>query len=1162
MKTEKKKINLTVLSVFLVCGYALAGQTIFLEASDVTYIVVDDMEDYNDRDDIREVWTDGYADVVWGCAPPVYCVLWGGGSGSNLNVSTAVGSPYNGATGPTLNDQAMVLRYDNDGMTYTGLPGEEKRIYNAPYYSEIEANTVGNNSLNIGQNWTATGYKQLSLSFQGHPISDGDYDSTDWPAYTVSGRGRDIGGRHDEFYFFSHYPFVGDGGIQVQLLRMDNTDPWAKAGVMIREKWTPYSKFAAVFMTPGRGVTFQYRSVEDGPTTSITKPGVTAPQYLKLIRGINGVFEVFHSDDGYAWQDVNEPGQAPVYPTIDMGTVGDPNLYVGTAVTSHNANQTCSADITNWSIINPALENWIFGNIGTNDPERLYVALEDNVGNVSVVEHNDTSAATLTSWQEWNIPLTAFTGVDFHSIKKVYIGLGDRDNPVVGGSGTVYIDDIYQSVIPVGEKTYHVDGATGDNTNDGLARGTAFATIQRGINAADDYDTVLVWPGVYNEEIAFWGDAITVKSAAAAAIVETNYGYAFSFFSAEGPDTVLSNFIIRNGQFGIYLINGASPSLRNLTIVNNDFGISAFNGSDPDISNCILWGNYYGDLFRDPVPLEAKYSWVEEEVNPIAHWKLDEGSGATAYDSAGTNDGTIYGATWATGQLNGALDFDGLDDYVDMADTVKDHLETSYTFSIWIKPKTIPGIHSIAAYRRSTSDIGYQVLLQLQHNNSDVQFVVGSLGNNAIASYPDTLIMNTWYHVAGIREENVLNVYVNGVSGIPDSETFGEISPDNFKIGAIHCCDQVIQSFFDGTIDDVRIYDRALSSGEIKQVYQNLAGPGFVDAASGDYHLLSERGRYWPAHDVWVLDDVTSPCIDGGDPAVDPTNERMPNGGRINMGAYGNTAYASMSEWPLKHDSNFDGVVNMLDLAGLALEWLEGDAAPSPWPPPPDTPPAPVPAIISIQAISPSSIMMTASEAFDESGVQYYFEARSPGGHDSGWQDEPNYTDVNLVPGATYCYRVKARDKSINFNETIWSPQVCLGSPPPPDTLAPLPDPMLWDPVVDANGYDGLPREVLLDPFGQNDYGATMRAILATDQAPPGVAPSEVEYYFECQDDSGFDSGWRTVALYPNEDDRRTYTVRLGGSGLAYRFRVKARDASDNLNETGWSAWYPALYVP
>jgi parallel beta-helix repeat protein len=741
---------------------------------------------------------------------------------------------------------------------------------------------------------------------------------------------------------------------------------------------------------------------------------------------------------------------------------------------------------------------------------------------------------------------------------------------------TVEIEGLYNSVPPppVGE-TYHVDGATGDNTNDGLSRGTAFATIQRGINAADDYDTVLVWPGVYNEEIALWGDAITVKSAAAAAIVETNYGYAFSFFSAEEPNTVLSNFVIRNSQYGIYLINGASPTLRNLTIVNNDFGISAFNGSDPVISNCILWGNYYGDLFRDPVPLEAKYSFVQEEVNePIAHWKFDEGSGSVAYDSVGTNDGMLVnGPTWTTGQLGSALDFDGVDDYVDIG-LYNYGPEIGFTWSAWINTDNSEQLdqcifdHSDGA---NTED------MRLVINDSIVSctgfvFLVDPSGgtrplNDKVCWNPVAGVQSRmWYHVVGVMDYASMKIqlYVDGVkkgesdwSGTPINRAM------NGSIGNLNVSHSR-PFFFNGLIDEVAIYNQALSDEEVQRIYQNSAGPLFVDTNNGDYHLLSERGRYWPAHDVWVLDDVTSPCIDGGDPAVDPSDEPMPYGGRINMGAYGGTAYASMSEWPLKHDSNFDGVVNMLDLAGLALEWLEGDAAPVPPPPPPPdtTPPAPVPAIISIQAVSPSSISMTSSVAFDVSGVQYYFEALSAGGHDSGWIGEPNYADVNLVPGATYCYRVKARDKSLNSNETIWSPQVCLGSPPPPDTLPPLPDPMQWDPVVDANGYDGLPREILLPPFGVLDYGATMRAIDADDVAPPGVPLSEVEYYFECQDDGGFNSGWRTVAAYPNEDERRIYTVRIGGSGHAYVFRVKARDASNNLNETDWSAWYPALYLP
>ena len=105
--------------------------------------------------------------------------------------------------------------------------------------------------------------------------------------------------------------------------------------------------------------------------------------------------------------------------------------------------------------------------------------------------------------------------------------------------------------------------------------------------------------------------------------------------------------------------------------------------------------------------------------------------------------------------------------------------------------------------------------------------------------------------------------------------------------------------------------------------------PLFADADRGDYHLQSRYGRYWPEHNVWIIDGQTSPCIDAGDPRVYPWREWIPHGGRLNMGAYGGTGYASMGQWPLKGDLNNDGLVNMKDFAMLAENWLES----LPWAP-------------------------------------------------------------------------------------------------------------------------------------------------------------------------------------------------------------------------------------
>jgi Right handed beta helix region/Disaggregatase related len=81
----------------------------------------------------------------------------------------------------------------------------------------------------------------------------------------------------------------------------------------------------------------------------------------------------------------------------------------------------------------------------------------------------------------------------------------------------------------------------------------------------------------------------------------------------------------------------------------------------------------------------------------------------------------------------------------------------------------------------------------------------------------------------------------------------------------------------------------------------NMAGePNYLDLAwvEGDYHLKSQAGRWDPNGESWVKDDVTSPCIDTGDPNSDWSGETWPNGQRINMGAYGGTAEASMSTQP------------------------------------------------------------------------------------------------------------------------------------------------------------------------------------------------------------------------------------------------------------------------
>jgi predicted outer membrane repeat protein len=104
------------------------------------------------------------------------------------------------------------------------------------------------------------------------------------------------------------------------------------------------------------------------------------------------------------------------------------------------------------------------------------------------------------------------------------------------------------------------------------------------------------------------------------------------------------------------------------------------------------------------------------------------------------------------------------------------------------------------------------------------------------------------------------------------------------------------------------------------------ADPLLADPNNGDCHLRSARGRYWPEYDVWVLDATTSPAIDSGHPSDAIGDEPQPNGGIINMGAYGGSAQASLSDTGCQgiDDYNHDGVIDYNDLVYFMNLWAGG----------------------------------------------------------------------------------------------------------------------------------------------------------------------------------------------------------------------------------------------
>jgi hypothetical protein len=123
-------------------------------------------------------------------------------------------------------------------------------------------------------------------------------------------------------------------------------------------------------------------------------------------------------------------------------------------------------------------------------------------------------------------------------------------------------------------------------------------------------------------------------------------------------------------------------------------------------------------------------------------------------------------------------------------------------------------------------------------------------------------------------------------------------------------------------------------------------------------------------------------------------------------------------------------------------------------------------------------VTMTATTASDPCGVEYHFDCVSGGGDDSGWQEDPNYTDDDLAAGTEYTYRVKARDKSANQNETDWSIAVAVTTPndiyvddDAPNDPGPG-DPCVSDPCED--GSEAHPFDAIQEGMNASANGDTI----------------------------------------------------------------------------------------
>ncbi|MHC4675666.1 MAG: PA14 domain-containing protein, partial [Planctomycetota bacterium] len=270
------------------------------------------------------------------------------------------------------------------------------------------------------------------------------------------------------------------------------------------------------------------------------------------------------------------------------------------------------------------------------------------------------------------------------------------------------------------------------------------------------------------------------------------------------------------------------------------------------------------------------------DPNLIGSWKLDEGEGDLALDWSGHgNHGTLSGnPPWVSGMIGNALEFNGSNQYVGIMGFDGPNDINEVTYCMWVKADVVTGNHKMWFTNESS---GYgRVRCRVINGNWALQHGQGVSGNNVQVTSP--AIAGVWTHFAGVRvNNNRLELFIDGESmaTVPFLVPGRQANPSS--IGGEWRGGTDLRHMFDGIIDDVRVYDYALTASEIIRAAAPLEAwaPSPVDGPDvkpEDFSLLSWRkGAYADKHTVYFgpsISDVngsaTAVSVKQNEPNYDP----------------------------------------------------------------------------------------------------------------------------------------------------------------------------------------------------------------------------------------------------------------------------------------------------
>jgi hypothetical protein len=264
---------------------------------------------------------------------------------------------------------------------------------------------------------------------------------------------------------------------------------------------------------------------------------------------------------------------------------------------------------------------------------------------------------------------------------------------------------------------------------------------------------------------------------------------------------------------------------------------------------------------------------ADASADLVAYWALDEGSGDTVFDSSGNgNDGTINGAEWGQGKFGPGLEFNGQDNYVEIPTSESLEIDTNVTVAAWIKYIDDGDSWLCVLANGQQGGPWENYGLFVNRDSRFMYFTLSLNGAHVTQQTPNNVVEpGEWIHTSAAWDGSTARIYVNGELMLEQAQT-GTLVPPGLALRIGHRDGS--SHYFNGSIDEVRVYNQALADVEILAAMEGGVGYPYALGPKPEngtryedtwINLEWSPGDFAVSHDVYLgedFDDVNNATID------------------------------------------------------------------------------------------------------------------------------------------------------------------------------------------------------------------------------------------------------------------------------------------------------------